>query len=264
MNKSHWGELQQGWERLKPPLRPNQEVTAAVSQAVAAQRDRILLLGVTPELADIGSETIAVDRSADMIAHIWPGNTARRRAIKANWLALPLPAHSISATIGDGSLNILRYPHGYRTLFQQLVKILQPGGRIVIRLYQTPDRGEPLAQVRRRVLGREIGSFHAFKWHFAMAIVAARGDPNLEVARIHEVFVHEFPDRATLARATGWPHADIDMIDLYRGSSEIYSFPTAAQLAAVVPDFFTAPQFLASGTYELAERCPLVVLDLRE
>jgi SAM-dependent methyltransferase len=263
LSKSHWAEFYRRWAQLTPPLRPHKDVAEGIRKAVAGHDERVLLLGVTPELADLGAELIAVDHNDMMIAKIWPGDTARRRVVKADWRDLPFPRNDFSAAIGDGSLNALTYPTAHRQLYDQLAKVIRPGGRFVFRHYTTPDRGETIAAVRAAALAGKIGSFHAFKWRLAMAMVAATGDPNIRVEAIREAFDREFPDRAKLAVAAGWPVADIDTIDVYRGSSEIYSFPTFGQLRGAIPAAFENPRLVPVGSYELAERCPLVVMDLK-
>ena len=263
MSNNHWAELFRRRAQLTPPLRPNHEVAEGMRQAIAGHDARVLLLGVTPELAELGSELIAVDRSDMMIANVWPGDTARRHAVKADWLALPFPEAHFSAAIGDGSLNTLPYPAGHRQVYEQLTKVLRPGGRFVLRLFKTPDSGERLSAVHAAAMAGEIRGFNAFKWRLTMAIVAASHDPNITVETIRSTFEREFPDRGRLAAATGWAPADIDTIDAYKGSAEVYSFPTFNQLRAAIPPAFENPRLVAVGSYELAERCPLVVMDVK-
>ena len=263
VSTSHWTEYHRRWARLTPPLRPNGEVADAVRQAIAGLAGRVLLLGVTPELSDVAQRIEAIDRSETMIAHIWPGDSETRRASRGDWLDLAAPVGHFTAAIGDGSLNALTYPHGYRRLLDRLAEAVRPGGRFAVRTFVTPDPCESLEAVREAAMAGEIRTFHAFKWRLAMAMVTQAGDPNIEVARILEGFYRLVPDRSALAKATGWAAEDIDTIDVYRGSAEIYSFPTFTQLCAAVPDRFVNVRQVPSGTYELAERCPLIVMDVR-
>ena len=96
-----------------------------------------------------------------------------------------------------------------------------------------------------------------------MAIVAARGDPNLPLTLTYKAFTENFPNRDRLAAATGWERAEIDKIDLYRHSTDVFSFPTRAQALAIVPGEFGNARLVPNGTYELAERCPLLVMERR-
>ncbi len=231
--------------------------------AIAGHDQRVLLLGVTPEYADVGTDVTAIDSSETMIANVWPGDTAHRRAIKGDWFAMPFERASFSAALGDGSFNTLPWPDGHRRMFDLLATMLRPRGRVVFRLFRAPDSAQSVDAVIAAAKARKIGSFHAFKWHLAMALVAANRNPNIPVAAIRDAFDAAFPDRETLAAVTGWPAAQIETIDVYRGSPDSYSFPTSAEIRSAIPATFTTPDFLPSGSYELAERCPLVRVELR-
>lgn len=262
MHDSHWARLQRRWARLQPPLRPNDEVVAAVESALgAAARGAVLLLGVTPELADLGARLVACDNDATMIAANWPGDDERRQALRADWLHLPLADRTVDGVIGDGSLSTLDYPRQYTALFDGLARVLVPGGRVVLRLYRRPDEAESVAAVCAAAAAHAIENFHAFKWRLAMALVAAAGSPNIAVAAIHAAFSRAFPARGRLASLSGWARADIDTIDAYAESPVSYSFPNATELLATIPASFDRVAFVPSGTYALAERCPLLVLE---
>jgi hypothetical protein len=228
-----------------------------VRAALRGHGGRVLLLGVTPELADIGRTTVAVDMSDSMIAVAWPGDTATRRAIRGNWLDMPLELPEFTAVIGDGSLSFLPM-RAYARLFDELGALLLPGAFFAVRLYETPDRCETVGELRDAVMSGSGGGFHAFKWRLAMAIVARTGEASIAVARIHEVFEREFPDRAGLSAASGWSLGDIAEIDAYAGQDTVFSFPTRREILAALPAQFSNPRFLASGRYELAERCPIL------
>src|SRR5579862_772876 len=240
LDKSHWASFHRHWNRLKPPQRPHRDVAAALGKLIAEGgfADRVLLLGATPELASLGRRLVAVDRNQAMIDHIWPGDSEGRQAIKGDWLALPFPPDFFAAVIGDGSCNCLTYPDAYRELLAETGRATRPGGRIAIRVYLAPDRPETLPALKAEVLSGRAGSFHAFKWRFAQALIGEAGDANVRVEAIREAFDREFPDRPGLARASGWGMDEIATIDFYKGSAEVYSFPTLAQFRAAMPPSF--------------------------
>lgn len=248
------------WTRLKPPLRPDDQIVAAYRHAIEGHDHRVLLLGVTTELADLGQTTIAVDQSRKMIANAWPGDTARRKAIHGNWLDMPLHTREFSAAIGDGVLAGIAEPQ-YSTFFSEIAKLLVPGARFAVRLYETPEPGETVAQVREQAMTKHIEGFHAFKWRLAMALAAEAQNAAVPVAAIHRSFQELFPDREVLSSATGWGLDEIAEIDAYDGKPMIYQFHTRQELLAHLPRDFSNPHFLPSGDYELAERCPIFVAD---
>jgi SAM-dependent methyltransferase len=261
MSENHWLDYHTRWARLRPPLRPDADVVAAVARAFSAHRGDTLLLGVTPELADVAPDVTAVDRSESMIASVWPGDTPRRRAVKADWLALPFEPARFDAAVGDGSLNAVESPHGHATLLGEVARVLRPGGRAVIRVFRRPDPCECVADVIADALGARIATFHGFKWRLAMALAAERLRANLPVIDILAAFERAVPDRDVLAHRAGFAAADIETIDVYRGSREVYSFPSEEELLRVVPPGLVGAELVGAGAYELAERCPLLVLD---
>ena len=262
MTTSHWNEFHRRWARIKAPLRPNAEIVEAFETALAGHTSRVLLLGVTQELADLGNELVAVDRSAGMIENVWPGDLARRRALLGDWLHLEFPKGHFSAVIGDGSLSTIDYPTGHRALYAQLEHLLKPGGRFIVRTFATPEQSDTVAAVADRAWAGRIVNFHAFKWHLAMAIVSESGEANIAVTAIRDTFNRTFADRKALAAATGWAMEDIDTIDVYAGSPDVYSFATLTQLRAVVPKSFDRVEVVPAGSYPLAERCPFLVMEL--
>jgi len=256
-----WAAFHARWSRLRAPLRPNDDTVAATARAIAGHDGHVLLLGVTADLAHLGRRMTAVDWSPPMIANIWPGDREDRAAVLADWRSMPIPDVPFTAAIGDGSLATLLWPQDYRAIFARLADVLAPGARLAVRCYLTPDDPEPLSRVREAALSGAVTNFHALKWRVAMAVAGASGDPNVPVTAILAAFEQAFPDRGALAAATGWPLEQIAEIDAYRGGTAVYSFVTRAQLAAVLPPAFGRPRFVDAGSYELAERCPLLLLD---
>jgi hypothetical protein len=258
-----WTAFYRRWRYLEPPLRPNAEVCAVVRDQLTGHTARVLLLGATPELADFGAQTFAVDRSESALGCIWPGSTAARHAVRGHWQHLPCVDGSISAAIGDGSLNCVDCPSGYERIYAELARVVGPGGRIVIRVYVTPRRCESMSDVRDAVLTGRVGTIHSLKWRLAMAICTERATPIVAVQEILCAFNRQFPDRSALRQATGWTDDHIAQMDAYADLPEVFSFPTSEQLLASVPREFVGPRLVGAGTYELADRCPLLVMDVR-
>lgn len=261
----HWEAHARQWARLGAPLRPSPADVATYARIVDERRPRrALLLGATPEIARLatypaGATLVAADRAPAVLHAVFPRADAvaiPHARVVADWCALPLADASIELALGDGCLTTLAYPHGVAAFARELARVLAPGGALVLRLFAAPTPRETLADVGRALARGEIGSLHALKWRLAMA--APHGD-TIAVADILAAFDRVVPDRAALVRATGWDPDGFATIDAYRNSPHVYAFPTeAAQLAALAPAF--APIARSVGDYELAERCPIVVL----
>lgn len=255
-----WSTFHLRFPSLRPPQSVTPDTAARVAAALEGHDERVLLLGVTPALTGIGQGLVAVDRSANMIANVWPGDDARRRVVEADWRAVE-PGGDFSAVIGDGSFNCLAYPGDYAAVFARLGALLRPGARFVVRFFITPEPCESIAALADATRAGRVESIHALRWRLGMAACAERGDVNIPVTRIYGLFARLFPDRTLLAQQTGWAPDQIATIDFYRDSPDVISFPTLTQIQAVIPAGFTAVRLIGSGAYDLAERCPLVVMD---
>jgi len=254
MDQDHWPAHARSWALLGPPLRPSPEDVATYERVVAGRvAPRALLLGVTPELATMtwpaGTALTAIDRSPTMIGALFP--TRAGEAIAAEWTAIPRPDAAFDVILGDGAVTCFTFPEGHAALGLELRRVLAPGGEVVLRLFASPARAETLDDVARDLRAGAIAGFHALKWRLAMAIPGA--DRRVRVTDILAAFDAIVPDRAALP----WRAEVVGTIDNYRGSEAAYSFPTVeAQVAALgVP--LTA---IHTPTYELGDRCPMVVL----
>jgi SAM-dependent methyltransferase len=256
-----WSDYYRAWSRMTPPLRPNHEVISAVKALVEDVSSRALILGVTPEFADMTSDIIALDRNYSMVRHIWPGNTRTRRAIVGNWLNQNFLADCFSLCLADGSLNLLELPGEVDQACTELARVMKRGGRFICRVLLAPDRSESISDLRAAVASGAIRNFHAFKCRLAAAMVTQPSTPNVKVHEIFELFSELFRDRGRLVEMTGWSRDEVDTIDFYQGSKTIMNFPTRRHVASVVSQSLSNVRFLEIGTYELAEHCPLLIAE---
>jgi len=256
----HWNAIRKHWQLLGPPLRPPAEAVATYERELDLCGAHVVLLGVTPELAGLGATMTAVDESPEMIAGIWPGDTTSRRAVNGDWLDLPVPGASVDVVIGDGCLSALALSVARRALFAAIARVLRPGGRAGARLFAGPQAPDDPHAVRGLALSGGVSTFHELKWRVAMTAAGNAPDYAIPVKTIVERFDALFPDRAELSALTGWELPVIGTIDVYRNSSAIYSFAPADALIGEAHAFFDNVDVVPTGSYGLAERCPLLVL----
>ncbi|MDG4895271.1 methyltransferase domain-containing protein [Mesorhizobium sp. WSM4976] len=256
----HWNAIRRHWQLLGSPLRPPLEVVQAYDRELELGRSHVVMLGVTPELAGLGAAMTSVDESADMIAGIWPGDTDTRKAVRGDWFDLPFPVASVDALIGDGCLSVMGSADLRRTLLASIARALKANGRAAIRLYTSPATGDQPQDVRALALSGGVSTFHELKWRVAMTATGGAPDYTIPVTGILEQFHRIFPDREELSTRTGWELPVIGTIDVYRNSSAAYSFAPAEALIVEAQMFFDDVRLASTGTYGLAERCPLLVL----
>lgn len=255
----HWDRFLALWDEIRPPLRPAPSTVRAFRAAASPAGRHVLVLGVTPELAALGRRTTALDRSRGMIDALWPGDGDGRRAAAADWGSLPLTDGAVDVVYGDGALNVLRFPEEVDAALAEVRRVLAPAGGAVFRVYCTPSPPETLPELARRAMAGEPENVFSLKWRLAMARVAERGRPSIEVPDLLEAFEETFPDRSELAAATGFPLRLIDTVDLWRGSDETFSFPTLARAVEITEAHFDRVEVTGSGDYPLSDRCPLLV-----
>lgn len=256
----HWNAIRHHWQLLGPPLRPPAEAVETYEHELGLRGADVLLLGVTPELAGLGATMLAVDESAAMIASIWPGDTSSRKAMVGDWLDLPVALASSEAVVGDGCLSVMPSSDARLALLSAIARVLKPGARAAIRLFASPPRLESPDAVRALTLSGAISTFNELKWRVAMLETGGAPDHAIPVKTIAGRFDTLFPDREELSERTGWTLPVIGTIDVYRNSSAIYSFAPVAAILEEAKAYFGDVNVAPTGTYGLAERCPLLVL----
>ena len=261
MSKNHRQFYHRAWSQMTPPLLPHPAVVRAVKELIEGLSGRMLLLGVTPQLASIAPNLIAIDRNLSMVQNIWPGNTASRRAVVGDWCNTNFASESFVACIGDGSLCGHLYPRGIEIIMRELYRVMMFGGRFVCRLYLSPDKSETIGEVKDAAMAGAIENFHTCKFRLAMALANNRTVPEIGVETIFKTFNTLFGDRDELVRVTGWSRAQIDTIDHYRDSNVIFCFPTRDQILSLTSMIFANPRLISVGGYPMADRCPLLVAE---
>jgi len=267
-----WETHARQWQRVGVPLRPSEDdarlmMDLANPLLAHSTRPRIVVLGVTPEVVQLpwpdGSDLLALDHSAEMIARVWQSHPRIQSSVrKALWQDTPLESHSVDLVVGDGSLNVLPCMEDYANLFVELVRILRREGGFIVRCFVRPVGQESMGEVVKAALNGQIRSFHALKWRVAMTL-SEGPDFSVPVSDIHATFSSHFPDRNRLAEIARWSPEVIDTIDAYRGLDTRYTFPTLEALRDATAALLEmeAPTY---GKYELSTRCPTVRMTVKD
>ena len=270
---SYWSGLASNYATLGPPLRPSDEDLRCFESSIANWAGthpgvfiRAVLLGVTPDIASMrwpeNSSLVAFDRSDAMIGGVWRAkHEARvshggsRCAVQADWRAMPRKDRSCHIVIGDGSLSSVRFPDESRTVLGEIRRILEPSGIALLRCYIQPSVKEQ-PQRLLDALG-EIPSFHEFKLRLLMALQPS-AESGISVRDVYRFWARQRFDSNLLSARTGWDPAAIEMMELYRDSETVYSFPTMAELESLLREFFGEIAIASAG--RLGETCPIIML----
>jgi hypothetical protein len=264
----HWNSWARQWGLLGPPFVPSPADLDFVLRSIKQCSDRLngeglaaLILGVTPEIAKLpwpaGTNLTALDESPEMIRYVWPGSTAQsERVLCGDWLDPPLSPRSFDLVIGDGVLSMLPFPAAYRRLAATMASLARAGATWNLRLFVRPDPPEPPAAVIDDLLANRIGNFHAFRLRLVMAMHGDDDSNGVRVADVWRYWEAAGIDTTRLLER-GWPIDVIRVIDAYRESRSVYSFPPLEAAVAAISEFAELTQ-ITRPTYELGERCPSV------
>jgi SAM-dependent methyltransferase len=260
---TYWTELARGYDLLGPPLKPSSDDVRAIQSAVARGAPggelRALMLGVTPALAGMrwpeGCSLVAADASFAMVQSVFPWRLGRRReAICADWRGLPFRSGSCDVVVGDGSLNCLPYPAGYRALATEVSRLLTRRGTFVARCYIQPDERESPEAVAAAV--GAMPSFHHYKFRLMMALQRTARE-GIAVDEVYRFWASHI-GRHAIPAGPGWEPEVVQTIERYRGTETVHTFPTLAELRAALHGVFDEAG-LSVPSYPLGERCPTLV-----
>lgn len=216
-----WTQMLRQFEKWGSPLRPCPEDVQMYKKQLK-KKDKVLLLGVTPELMPLAN--IAVDHNPHAV------KIGGDKAMLCDWTDLPFE-QEFDAAIGDGCLTVFQQPP--ECFFEQIKKALKPEGRLILRLFISPETKEQLPDILK---SKEMTGFHAFKWRVAHALA----NPYISVQEIYQTIL---------------PVWDHPTLDVYRNSPLVYYFPKLSELPV-----WTQIEF--GSSYELAERCPVVTWEM--
>jgi SAM-dependent methyltransferase len=272
----HWRTFAAQWALLGPPLRPCAEDVRIIEELLVAEpevfgagaKKRVWLLGVTPEIATAhclqGADLVAVERVKAMIDSVWPGDTGSRQAICADWLHAPFSDESFDLAIGDGCLTHVGFPDGLSRLLASVHRCLRREGFLLLRLFCRPDVAETPGAVIAALQSGAINSIHAFKWRLLMAVQGMADAPDVAVDEVWQLWNAARIDTRALAAARGWPPAQIETMEFYRGSRARYNFMRFETAIGHLQRAGFELVAKRTGNYQLAECCPQVLLRKRQ
>ena len=270
---SYWGKVAARYAQMDSPLRPSaedirffEETAGAYALRHPQERNRALLLGVTPDIAamrwPLSFSLLGIDESNEMVKGLWPGDVPGQRwAVNGNWLSLPKRPSSCDIVIGDGSMNCLRYPDGHRAFARSVRDALKREGIFILRCFTQTERQEGPDQVLEDAMRGEIPTFTQFRFRLLMAMQPSTGE-GIAVNRVYRFWTSHAPTESLLLSRTGWPKSDIDVIELYRDGGAVHTFPTLAECRSTLSEFFDEIS-VSFPTYYAGDRCPRLVLTPR-
>lgn len=251
---THWAARSQHWGQMGPPLQPNHEVLDFMLSLVPRESN-IMLLGVTPQIAQKYTSVVAVDYSEAMIQRVWPGNSNTKRAILCNWLEFT-PNNKFDAILGDGSINMLQHPREVQNFFSRLSLWLKPDAPLVCRIFTRFDEPVTLDRIHSELHTNR--NFAAWRRLLNMYLAEQKG-PLVKHSDTLDLFNELFPDRSKLP----WTSEQCAKLDAYRNTDTYTWFPRRDEFLQLIPSNIHA-QFTDVGTYEHATAYPILTCKIQD
>lgn len=144
MSKNPWIEVatKRAREKYYPSIPAPEEILMHEKffKKIAKKNDKVLVLGATPFLRDLGlkykCQVVAADISLEMILkmseYMKYKNNPNEILVRGNWLNLPLQDHYFDIVLADFSFNNIK-PEEHIKLFQELKRLLKPKGYFLTR-----------------------------------------------------------------------------------------------------------------------------------
>lgn len=259
-----WSKIAASWKLIGSPLRPIDEDLAFVRSTVedwdGSKPPRVLILGVTPELHDLpwprGATVRAVDRSMEMLSHVWPGEPSA--VLRADWRELAFADNSFDLVLCDGGWSLLD-PPGQRRLADHLARIIATRGRFVTRLFVPPEQRESAQVVIDDLLAGRVRDLNILKLRLGMAL-SPSAEEGVELDAVWRLLRDAGGSWPDLAATLGWELAHLSAIDAYRGSSARYHFVSVPEFAGTCCQGTLELETVDVPGYPLGERCPTVTV----
>ena len=265
---SLWNQHSRQWQKIGPPLRPQEEDLAFLRRTVVAQPDfptsnsNILLLGLTPEIVALpwstGSRMLAVDNCQAMIQQLWRPNPAiRSHAVQGDWFQLPVGDDNFDLIIGDCCMTMMHPAQDRPRFLKELRRVLRSGGSLALRLFVRPEIVETPERVFDDLWNNRIGNFHIFKWRLLMALHGSLNEGVL-ISRAWDCWQQSVSNTSQIVACTGWDPEILATLETYRDSTSRYFFPTLKESCNILGHLLTK-RCIQTPAYELGLCCPTVI-----
>ncbi len=242
------------WDKLKAPARPTQSVINDFKSLVP--EGPILILGVTPEIANAYTDVLAIDRDPKMLENVWPGDTDTKKAVNDNWETF-MTDRDFNGVIGDVAFTMLADKQRITNLSKKAFDMLKPGGTVAHRLFHKPEKPITRDYLIDMLTKPATVNFAAFKWMMFMCY-AEEKTSNFKLTNILTLFNEICPVREFAASDTGWSMNDINTIDLYKHSEWEVIVMSKKEWLETVPKDAINVKFTYQTDYDLAELCPIL------
>ena len=138
---------------------------------------------------------------------------------------------------------------------------LKPGGIFILRCFTQPEPQERADQVFEDALRGAAPNFNAFRLRLLSALQPSTAQ-GIATKNVYREWAERRDRDSSLVSRAGWSANDLEIIEGYRNTGTVFTFPTLAECRETLSECFQEIS-VSFGTYDGAERCPRLVLKPR-
>jgi hypothetical protein len=242
------------WDKLTAPARPSPSVVNQYKELIPD--GNVLLLGVTPEIANSYQVVTAIDSDEKMIKNVWPGDSLTKRVFHANWETF-VTHERFNGIIGDVALTLLADKKKITSFNQKCFDMLLPNGVVAQRIFHKPNDVLDRNQLIDMLSKPATINFNAFKWLMFMTY-SNETHQKISFSKVRKFFNEIAPDRQQVSENTGWTIEQINTIDFYENTTAEVIVLSKKEWLETVPKGAKNVHFYYQEDYDLAELCPIL------
>jgi SAM-dependent methyltransferase len=265
MSESVWGADSDLWQVIPEPFKPSTDDIALYRRAIPPEllaedaKPRILLLGVTPPLADLpwpaGSELHAVDYDDVMIATLWKPRPGAQCHL-ARWQDMPLPDDHFDLVIGDGSFSALASGDDYDGVLREIARVSRPSAPLIARFFIRPEPRMSLTQVAEAA-PTALAHYRAASKRLLVLLAAANPDGTAYTPDVPGRIAAEWGDLDEYLLALNDPLDERELSKVVFGFEQRLNYPTESDIRARFAPYYHDIRFDYPG-YDAGHCCPIV------
>jgi hypothetical protein len=265
MSESVWGTDSGLWPVMPEPLVPSREDLALYVQACppALLREdaapRVLVLGVTPALADLPwppkAELHAVDYDEVMVKALWHPREGAQVHL-ARWQEMPFEDGYFDLIIGDCSFNALSEIADYTEVLREVARVSRSGAPLIARFFMQSEPPPNLAWIAQQV-PEALAHYRAASKRVLVALACAEDDGTFHMAAVRDRIGEQWGDYEDYLKALGGPPEDFELSKLVFGYDQRLNYPTERAITERFAPFYRDISF-AYPAYDAGRYCPIV------
>lgn len=264
-SESVWGGDKDLWPVMPEPLVPSRTDLELYRRACPAEllredaTPRILVLGVTPPLVDLGwpsgAELHAVDYDEVMISALWMPRDGAQVHL-GRWQEMPLPDDYFDLVVGDCSFNALPAIADYDDVLREVARVAKPSAPLVSRFFMQSVPPPTLSWIAAEV-PNELLHLRAASKRVLVALACAEADGGLHMPTVPDCIRREWGDYEEFLLALGGPREDYELSKSVFSFDHRLNYPTERDIRQRFQPYFNDISF-AYPDYDVGQNCPIV------